>query len=226
MVFVSPSEPGLFVVKRVIGVPGDRIHLRGGKVYLNGTLQNEPYAIHSLGDYHPYRDEFPAVPPTRDDQLAPDWQITMQDHIQGDDIVVPPNAYFGMGDNRDVSYDSRYWGFIPRENVVGRPMFIYWSFETPDDQYTKTDVGIASASSSTSSPTSSMKPAGRECCTWCADGKPKPLAKTIRRGSLIAVVLAVAALGAAAVHQRGPLQGAGHCVDEQRPRASRHRGCH
>ena len=59
IVFVSPSEPGLFVVKRVIGVPGDRIHLRGGKVYLNGKLQDEPYAIHSLGDYRPYRDEFP-----------------------------------------------------------------------------------------------------------------------------------------------------------------------
>ena len=141
IVFISPSEPGLFVVKRVIGVPGDRIHLRDGKVYLNGTLQNEPYVIHSLNDYRPYRDNFPSVPPTRDDQLAPDWQITMPDHIQGEDIVVPPHSYFGMGDNRDVSYDSRYWGFIPRENIVGRPMFIYWSFRTPEDQYTKTTIG-------------------------------------------------------------------------------------
>ena len=141
VVFVSPSEPGLFVVKRVIGVPGDRIHLRGAKVYLNGTLQDEPYAIHSRGDYNPYRDDFPAVRPTGDDQLAPAWQMTEQDHIEGEDIVVPPGAYFGMGDNRDVSYDSRYWGFIPRENVVGRPTFIYWSFQTPNDQYTKTGVG-------------------------------------------------------------------------------------
>jgi signal peptidase I len=141
IVFVSPSEPGLFVVKRVIGVPGDRIHLRDGKVYLNGKLQDEPYAIHSRGDYNAYRDDFPAVHPTRDDQLAPAWQLTEQDHIDGEDIVVPSNAYFGMGDNRDVSYDSRYWGFIPRENVVGRPGFIYWSFQTPGDQYTKTDVG-------------------------------------------------------------------------------------
>jgi signal peptidase I len=141
IVFVSPSEPGLFVVKRVIGVPGDRIHLRGAKVYLNGQLQDEPYVIHSRGDYNPYRDDFPAVAPTSDDQLAPQWQNTEQDYIKGEDIVVPPGSYFGMGDNRDVSYDSRYWGFIPRENVVGRPMFIYWSFQTPDDQYTKTDVG-------------------------------------------------------------------------------------
>jgi signal peptidase I len=141
IVFLSPSEPGLFVVKRVIGIPGDRIHLRDGKVYLNGKLQDEPYAIHSRGDYNPYRDDFPAVRPTPDDQLAPAWQLTMQDYIQGEDIVVPPNSYFGMGDNRDVSYDSRYWGFIPRANVVGRPMFIYWSFETPEDQYLKTSVG-------------------------------------------------------------------------------------
>ncbi len=141
MVFISPSTPGLFVVKRVIGLPGDRIHLRAGKVYLNGQLQAEPYVIHSRGDYRPYRDEFPAVAPTSDDQLDSNWQITEPDHIVGEDLVVPPDAYFGMGDNRDVSYDSRYWGFIPRENVVGRPMFIYWSFQTPDDQYMRTGVG-------------------------------------------------------------------------------------
>ena len=140
VVFVSPSEPGLFVVKRVIGVPGDRIHLRGGKIYLNGQLQDEPYVIHSRGDYIPYRDDFPAVRPSSDDQLSAAWQLTESDYISGEDIVVPPNSYFGMGDNRDVSYDSRYWGFIPRENVVGRPMFVYWSFHTPDDQYTKTSV--------------------------------------------------------------------------------------
>jgi signal peptidase I len=61
-------------------------------------------------------------------------------YIEGDDIVVPPNSYFAMGDNRDVSYDSRYWGFIPKENVIGRPMFIYWSFETPPNQYLHTQI--------------------------------------------------------------------------------------
>jgi signal peptidase I len=59
-------------------------------------------------------------------------------HIQGDDLVVPAGHYFAMGDHRGVSLDSRYWGFIPQENIVGSPMFIYWSFETPDDQYLKT----------------------------------------------------------------------------------------
>jgi signal peptidase I len=55
-------------------------------------------------------------------------------------MVVPPDSYFAMGDNRDVSYDSRYWGFIPKENVIGRPMFIYWSFETPPNQYLHTAI--------------------------------------------------------------------------------------
>jgi signal peptidase I len=67
--------------------------------------------------------------------VTPEWQLVLNQYIQGDDIVVPPGSYFGMGDNRDVSYDSRYWGFIPQENLIGRPMFIYWSFETPPYQY-------------------------------------------------------------------------------------------
>ena len=142
VVFLSPETPGLYVVKRVIGVPGDRIHLRDGKVYLNGQLQNEPYVIHSLGDYSPYRDSFPAIPPSESTVALSDaWAIDMPNHIVNGDIVVPPNSYFGMGDNRDVSYDSRYWGFIPQKNIIGRPMFIYWSFETPAGQYLKQSIG-------------------------------------------------------------------------------------
>jgi signal peptidase I len=142
MVFLSPAEPGLYVVKRIMGIPGDRIHLRDGAVYRNGEKLEEPYVIHSTGAdaYNPYRDNFPAVPPSEFNNVAPNWQLTLKDHIQGDDIVVPPDSYFGMGDNRDVSYDSRYWGFIPRANVIGRPMFIYWSFETPPNQYLEREV--------------------------------------------------------------------------------------
>lgn len=137
VVFLSPAEPGLYVVKRIIGIPGDRIHLRDGVVYRNGEKLDEPYVIHQGGEmgYNPYRDNFPAVPPSEMNNVTPDWELALPQHIQGDDIVVPPNSYFGMGDNRDVSLDSRYWGFIPLENVIGRPMFIYWSFETPAGQY-------------------------------------------------------------------------------------------
>jgi signal peptidase I len=142
VVFLSPAEPGLYVVKRIMGIPGDRIHLRDGVVYRNGEKLTEPYVIHQSGEvsYNPYRDNFPAVAPTEFNNVTPDWQMALPQHIEGDDVVIPPNSYFGMGDNRDVSLDSRYWGFIPLENVIGRPMFVYWSFETPPNQYLEREV--------------------------------------------------------------------------------------
>src|SRR6202166_4436006 len=117
VVFLSPAEPGLYVVKRVIGIPGDRIHLRSGVVFRNGEKLDEPYVIHKGGEasYNPYRDNFPAVAPTEFSNVTPDWELALPQHVQGDDVVIPPNSYFGMGDNRDVSLDSRYWGFIPQE---------------------------------------------------------------------------------------------------------------
>ena len=143
VVFLSPAEPGLYVVKRIIGAPGDRIHLQDGVVYRNGEKLDEPYVIHQAGgeNYNPYRDNFPSVLPSEYSNVVPEWQSSMKQYIQGDDLVVPPDRYFAMGDNRDVSYDSRYWGFIPRENVIGRPMFIYWSFLTPPDQYLQKGLG-------------------------------------------------------------------------------------
>jgi signal peptidase I len=143
VVFLSPAEPGLYVVKRIIGIPGDRIHLRDGVVYRNGEKLNEPYVIHQGGElsYNPYRDNFPAVAPSEFNNVTADWALALPQHIQGEDVVIPPNGFFGMGDNRDVSLDSRYWGFIPQENVIGRPMFIYWSFETPPGQYLEREVG-------------------------------------------------------------------------------------
>jgi len=142
VVFLSPEEQGLFVVKRIMGIPGDRIHLRDGVVYRNGQKLDEPYVQHKMEDYNPYRDNFPSVPPSEMYGVRNEkWQREFQSHVEGDDIVVPPNGYFAMGDNRDVSYDSRYWGFIPRANVIGRPMFIYWSFITPPDQYQMRSAG-------------------------------------------------------------------------------------
>lgn len=130
-VFVHPVEPGMYVVKRVIGLPGDRIHLRGGVVYRNGQPLKEPYLNPDHGRPDPYRDNFPEFSGAGDPNVAVEWPLIKSEHVQGDDLVVPPDKYFAMGDNRADSLDSRYWGFIPRENIIGRPLFIYWSFETP-----------------------------------------------------------------------------------------------
>ena len=137
VVFLSPAEAGLYVVKRIRGVPGDRLRLREGKLYINGELQDEPFVVRN-GTESSYRDNFPNVPPGL--EATPEWRLQMQFYVKDGELVVPAGRYFAMGDNRDISYDSRYWGFIPRENIIGRPMFIYWSFDTPEDQYRKTSV--------------------------------------------------------------------------------------
>jgi len=140
-VFLSPEQPGLFLVKRIIGVPGDRIHLRDGAVYRNGQKLEEPFVRHKR-EHNPYTDNFPAVAPSEMFGVRNEkWAQELPSHVEGEDIVVPPNSYFAMGDNREVSYDSRFWGFVPRENMIGRPMFIYWSFVTPANQYEMRDVG-------------------------------------------------------------------------------------
>ena len=143
IVFLKPGEPDLFLVKRLIGVPGDHIHLRNGVVILNGVAQNEPYAkLWPEDSYVSYKDDFPSVPGAEaDDPLTAEWAVDLPTHIQGNDLVVPPGMYFMMGDHRHDSLDSRYWGFVPRANIVGRPLFNYWSFQTPDDQMYKTSIG-------------------------------------------------------------------------------------
>jgi len=128
-----------FLVKRLIGVPGDNIHLRNGVVILNGVAQNEPYAAPWPQDTHyPYIDEFPSVSTVEANGITSEWAVDLPNHIQGNDMVVPPGMYFMMGDHRHDSLDSRFWGFVPRANIVGRPLFNYWSFKTPDDQMYKT----------------------------------------------------------------------------------------
>jgi len=136
-VFMSPEQPGLILVKRIIGLPGDHLHLRHGEVYRNGDKLQEPYAQHTIGNdgtySSAYRDNFPAVAPSMMAGVRnAKWRREMPLHLQGEDIVVPPDSYFAMGDNRDNSYDSRYWGFLPKENLIGRPLFITWSFESEE----------------------------------------------------------------------------------------------
>ncbi len=137
IVFLSPAEENKHLVKRVIGIPGDRLHLRHGVVYRNGGPLTEPYAIHRGPiAYDPYRDDFPSG---FQDGAIPAWADSMQQYVRGEDIVVPADSYFAMGDNRDNSFDSRYWGFVPRKNLIGQPLGIYWSYDSDGSEYEQTE---------------------------------------------------------------------------------------
>jgi signal peptidase I len=134
IVFRYPVDIKQTFVKRVIGVPGDRIRVVNKQVYRNGVKLNEPYVMHKdpLGPDHvePYRDNFPSAPTY---QVLDRGREMLESSIVNGEAVVPPGHYFAMGDNRDSSLDSRYWGFVPRENIIGKPLIIYWSYEAPTE---------------------------------------------------------------------------------------------
>lgn len=131
IVFHPPHEPEKNYVKRLVGVPFDTLEMRDKRLYLNGTPAYEPYAR--------YVDE-------RGDAVHPDmeWQSThliaspsRGYHPSRDNwgpLVVPEGRYFVLGDNRDNSEDSRYWGFVMRDQIRGRPWVVYYSFRTPQDE--------------------------------------------------------------------------------------------
>jgi len=133
----------LFLVKRLIGLPGDHIHLQDGVVYINGVAQTQPKdgkdGPAMVGE-KVFLDEFPTIPPAQDPSggVTEEWAVDSASHIANGDLIVPPGKFFMMGDNRHNSLDSRYWGFVPRENIVGRPLFNYWSFNTSEEQYEQT----------------------------------------------------------------------------------------
>jgi signal peptidase I len=114
-------------------VPGDHIHLSRGVVYLNGIAQDEPQtAKPTFANYDPYINDFPSVNPSMEPGVTPEWSLSLLSHVDGGDLVVPSGKYFVMGDNRTNSRDSRFWGFVPRQNILGRPLFVYWSIATPE----------------------------------------------------------------------------------------------
>lgn len=137
IVFRYPMDPSTYFVKRVIGVPGDRIRLENKLVYRNGVPLGEPHTVHKSSRVEDFRDNFPVLPSLG---AFPSWAEQLPGVVNGGELVVPPGRYFVMGDNRDFSSDSRYWGFVPRENIVGNPLVIYWSFETSSEEYRQTDA--------------------------------------------------------------------------------------
>jgi len=129
------------LVKRLIGVPGDRIHLRDGIVIRNGVAVPLPAEAKMLPSPDvDFLDSFPSIPPSPPGATE-SWSVDFPNYIQNGDLVVPPGHYFMMGDNRHNSLDSRYWGFVPRENIIGRPLFNYWSFVTPEGRDAETGIG-------------------------------------------------------------------------------------
>ena len=137
IVFPWPYEDHPYYVKRVIGLPGDRLKLVDQKVYINGQLLDEPYAVHDpMAPYDLYQDDFPPVspgfPPT---EMQPKWAAEVLNYVHNGELVIPPGKYFAMGDNRDHSSDSRYWGFVDRDAIMGRPFLIYWSVEANSSDY-------------------------------------------------------------------------------------------
>jgi signal peptidase I len=142
VVFLKPGYPDLFLVKRLIAVPGDHLQLRKGIVIINGVAQAQPHAEPTTPENHSdFLDEFPSVAPYPQADATPEsWAVDFPNYVKDGDLVVPPGKFFMMGDNRHDSLDSRYWGFVPRENIVGRPLFNYWSFITPERQYEETGL--------------------------------------------------------------------------------------
>jgi len=133
----------LILVKRLIGVPGDHIRLRSGVVYINGVAQTDPPGAERVtsASYEPFLDEFPTLAPPVDRGATDSWSVEFPSHVVDGELVVPPGHYFMMGDHRHNSLDSRFWGFVPRENIIGRPLFNYWSFNASDDEMEQTGVG-------------------------------------------------------------------------------------
>jgi signal peptidase I len=136
VIFKYPYEDHPDYVKRVIGLPGDRVRIVKGRVFVNEQPLDEPYAVHERPDPDDSDDNFPPLDPyAAQTELLPEWARDIPNYIHQDELVVPPNRYFVMGDNRDDSQDSRYWGFVDRGAIMGEPVLVYWSVEATSDDY-------------------------------------------------------------------------------------------
>jgi len=143
IVFEAPPEAAQNedFIKRVIGVPGDAINISHGIVYVNGQRLNEPYVNRDASDADSPVENFPPSGDNLFEGMGPQWAANLHKYIKDGKLIVPPNSYFVMGDNRDDSDDSRYWGFVPRRNIIGTPLFIYMSIKAPDEVWEPGHIG-------------------------------------------------------------------------------------
>jgi len=137
IVFHDPVDSTLHLVKRVIGLPGDHLRLHSGQVFINGRALTEPYAVYRPSPPDNFRDNFPRLQ-SADPEIDSRWWIRMRSLIDNGELIIPIGNYFVMGDNRNDSEDSRYWGFVPREAIVGKPLLIYFSLQQGDSEDTGT----------------------------------------------------------------------------------------
>ncbi len=126
IVFRYPVNPQQHFVKRVIGVPGDHVRLVNKHVYVNGVKQDDEYATFNWDQHDKFRDNFPNGGLFAE-RIASPWFVQAQKLVEDGQLIIPEGSYFVLGDNRDDSYDSRYWGLVPADHIVGRPLLIYWS---------------------------------------------------------------------------------------------------
>ncbi|MBI1896527.1 MAG: signal peptidase I [Acidobacteria bacterium] len=139
IVFRYPVDIRQTFVKRVVGIPGDRIKIVNKQLFRNGQKLDEPYKFHKTDYMDPYRDNFPGQPYMSLHERA---QEMLEKHVANGELVVPPDSYFAMGDNRDNSLDSRFWGFVPRGNIIGKPLIIYWSYDTTTERLAEPTIGL------------------------------------------------------------------------------------
>jgi signal peptidase I len=130
IVFRYPVDPSMDLVKRVVGRPGDHVRLRDGHAYIDGRALSEPYTIRVPAEPDSYRDDFPMLA-SADPGVDSRWWIQMHALVSNGELTVPPDSYFVLGDNRNNSEDSRYWGFVPQADIVGKPILIYFSLNHP-----------------------------------------------------------------------------------------------
>ncbi len=140
IVFHFPASPSVHLVKRVIGLPGERLRMQDDHVFINGKSLIEPYAVYRSSAPDNFRDNFPRLSST-DPDVDARWWMQLRHLVDHGELRIPAGQYFVLGDNRNNSEDSRYWGLVPGQAIIGKPMLVYLSLREPesDDRNTLED---------------------------------------------------------------------------------------